>query len=498
MTNMPKAQRYTDVYPLNDSEKKGSMISGFDSKSVYLKKLTFLLDTILVMFIYEAVVAGYHWINPAFTVSDLTYHQGLVPVILGSFMLFRYLVADQVDVRQQNFRLQIRCIVQEMAMTVAGIVLLIFLLKLEGVSRIVVGSFFVASIVGLLAFRRFVVWWYITRLAQSRAHHLHVLVIGSGRRARLLADQMTSASEWGVDIIGFLDPTGQSAGRRETDEVIGHVDDISYVLQDNVVDEVIVALPRRYLDHVQTIINACQEEGVRLRFMADFYDFDAQRVQLSMVNGIPLLGFEPVAREEGKLLAKRIFDLAVVTAALPFLVPLFALIALCIKLDSKGPVFFVQERVGLNKRRFPMFKFRSMVPDAEARLKDIEHLNEADGPNFKIKHDPRITRLGSFLRKTSLDELPQLINVVRGEMSLVGPRPMSIRDVELFDKGIQRKRFSVRPGLTCIWQISGRSDVDFDQWLAFDLEYIDHWSFWLDIKILFKTIPVVLRGSGAS
>ena len=203
MTNMPKAQRYTDVYPLNDSEKKGSMISGFDSKSVYLKKLTFLLDTILVMFIYEAVVAGYHWINPAFTVSDLTYHQGLVPVILGSFMLFRYLVADQVDVRQQNFRLQIRCIVQEMAMTVAGIVLLIFLLKLEGVSRIVVGSFFVASIVGLLAFRRFVVWWYITRLAQSRAHHLHVLVIGSGRRARLLADQMTSASEWGVDIIGM-------------------------------------------------------------------------------------------------------------------------------------------------------------------------------------------------------------------------------------------------------------------------------------------------------
>jgi lipopolysaccharide/colanic/teichoic acid biosynthesis glycosyltransferase len=144
-----------------------------------------------------------------------------------------------------------------------------------------------------------------------------------------------------------------------------------------------------------------------------------------------------------------------------------------------------------------MFKFRSMHIDAEARLKDIEHLNEAEGPIFKMKNDPRVTRVGNFLRKTSIDELPQLINVLRGEMSLVGPRPMSLRDVELFERGVQRKRFSVQPGLTCIWQISGRSNLPFEKWLELDLEYIERWSFWLDIKILFKTLPAVLRSRGA-
>ena len=168
-----------------------------------------------------------------------------------------------------------------------------------------------------------------------------------------------------------------------------------------------------------------------------------------------------------------------------------------IKLDSEGPVFFVQQRVGLRKRLFPMFKFRSMVVDAEAKLKEIEHLNEADGPIFKIAKDPRVTRIGGFMRKTSLDELPQLINVLMGHMALVGPRPMSVRDVELFERGIQRRRFSVRPGLTCLWQISGRSNLPFEKWLELDLAYIDNWSLGLDFKILFKTIPVILKGDGA-
>ncbi|MEM1372180.1 MAG: exopolysaccharide biosynthesis polyprenyl glycosylphosphotransferase, partial [Pseudomonadota bacterium] len=190
-------------------------------------------------------------------------------------------------------------------------------------------------------------------------------------------------------------------------------------------------------------------------------------------------------------------DVTLTVLALPLLIPIFLLVALAIKIDDPGPVFFVQERIGLHKRRFPMFKFRSMVVDAEARMQEVEHLNEAEGPNFKMKDDPRVTKLGNFLRRSSIDELPQLINVLRGEMSLVGPRPMSIRDVELFDRGIQRKRFSVRPGLTCLWQVSGRSDLDFDDWLRLDLEYIEDWSLWLDIKILFRTVFVVLTGKGA-
>jgi len=177
--------------------------------------------------------------------------------------------------------------------------------------------------------------------------------------------------------------------------------------------------------------------------------------------------------------------------------PLMALVAIVIRVDSPGASVFTQQRVGLRKRRFKLYKFRSMVVDAEKRLDEVEHLNEADGPNFKIKDDPRVTRIGKILRKTSIDELPQLFNVLIGDMSLVGPRPMSTRDVDLFDKGIQRKRFSVKPGITCIWQVSGRSDLSFDDWLRLDLEYIDQWSLGLDFKILLKTVPVVLLGKGA-
>jgi lipopolysaccharide/colanic/teichoic acid biosynthesis glycosyltransferase len=172
-------------------------------------------------------------------------------------------------------------------------------------------------------------------------------------------------------------------------------------------------------------------------------------------------------------------------------------VAVLIKILSPGPVFFVQERVGLNKRRFRMYKFRTMVADAEQKLSEVQHLNEVSGPVFKITNDPRLTSIGKYLRKTSIDELPQLISVLKGEMSLVGPRPLPERDFEGFDKDWQRRRLSVRPGITCLWQVNGRSDIAFDNWMKLDMEYIDQWSLWLDVKILAQTIPAVLRGVGA-
>jgi lipopolysaccharide/colanic/teichoic acid biosynthesis glycosyltransferase len=191
-------------------------------------------------------------------------------------------------------------------------------------------------------------------------------------------------------------------------------------------------------------------------------------------------------------------DVIVAALIIPLLLPLVALIALAIKLDSSGPVFFVQERVGRRKRHFRMLKFRTMVEDADRRQAEFEHLNEAAGPIFKIANDPRITRVGYLLRRSSLDELPQLLHVLTGEMSLVGPRPMSLRDVDLFDQGIQRRRFSVKPGLTCLWQVSGRSELPFSKWLELDLAYIENWSLRLDVTILIKTIPSVLGGKGAT
>jgi exopolysaccharide biosynthesis polyprenyl glycosylphosphotransferase len=195
---------------------------------------------------------------------------------------------------------------------------------------------------------------------------------------------------------------------------------------------------------------------------------------------------------------KRAVDIVVSAILILLLLPLLALTAIAIRLTSKGPAMFVQKRLGLNKRHFGIYKFRTMVIDAEKRQKEIEHLNEVSGPVFKIKNDPRITPLGRLLRKTSIDELPQLFNVLKGDMSLVGPRPLPIRDYQGFNEDWQRRRFSVRPGITCLWQIGGRSSISFEKWMELDLQYIDKWSLALDLEILVKTIPAVLRGSGAA
>jgi lipopolysaccharide/colanic/teichoic acid biosynthesis glycosyltransferase len=195
---------------------------------------------------------------------------------------------------------------------------------------------------------------------------------------------------------------------------------------------------------------------------------------------------------------KRLMDIVISLAGIIWFAPVFLIIGALIRLTSRGPVYFVQKRLGLNKRLISVYKFRTMVLDAEETQVDLEHLNEVTGPVFKIKNDPRITSVGRFLRKTSIDELPQLFNVLKGDMSLVGPRPLPLRDYQGFDKDWQRRRFSIRPGITCLWQISGRSSIHFDRWMELDMEYIDRWSVWLDLQILIRTVPAVLRGSGAA
>jgi exopolysaccharide biosynthesis polyprenyl glycosylphosphotransferase len=281
--------------------------------------------------------------------------------------------------------------------------------------------------------------------------------------------------------------------------VLGTVGRIRDILATQVVDEVVICLPRSLINNVEEVIDACGEQGVSIKFLADVYDIPpGGEITLELIGSWPVLNLDPVPHDEGKLIAKRVFDLILTVPMLLLLMPLFALVALAIKFDSPGPVFFSQPRVGLNKRNFRMIKFRSMYQDAEQRLAEIEHLNEAQGPIFKMANDPRVTRVGRFLRKTSIDELPQLFNVLLGHMSLIGPRPMSLRDVSRFSEGVQRRRFSVRPGLACLREVSGRSRLSFDQWLQLDLKYIDEWTLWLDIKILFKLIPAVIKGDGAS
>lgn len=373
-----------------------------------------------------------------------------------------------------------------------------FVLKIDYLSRELISSYFVVLFLVLIVNRWFLVWWYFNKKVEKEANYLKVLIIGTGERAHRLTKELKSNLEWGVSIVGYLDTDEAMVGKHVGEvEVLGTVDKISAILRTHIVEEVILALPRSMMNDVAMIATACEEEGVQFLVMGDLYDLNASRISLTSLGSIPVLRFEPVAHDTGKLVTKRLFDIVLTVLAMPIIAPVMAFIAIAIKLDDGGPVFFIQERVGFHKRRFPMVKFRTMCIDAEQKLKELEHLNEADGPIFKMKRDPRVTRVGAFLRKTSLDEIPQLLNVLRGHMSLIGPRPMSMRDVDLFDRGIQRKRFSVKPGLTCIWQISGRSDLPFEKWLELDLEYIDNWSLWLDIKILVLTVPAVLKGSGA-
>jgi exopolysaccharide biosynthesis polyprenyl glycosylphosphotransferase len=264
------------------------------------------------------------------------------------------------------------------------------------------------------------------------------------------------------------------------------------------VDEVFIALPRdEYAPLVEAIVCLCEEQGIIVRLQTELFKLRIARWQVDELDGIPIVTIRSGPPDGWQLLAKRLIDICGSALLLLAMAPLLMIVTVLIKLDSPGSVFYKQERVGLNKRRFRVFKFRTMVDGAEKQQPILERLNEAAGPVFKIKADPRITRLGKFLRRFSIDELPQLFNVLRGEMSLVGPRPLPVRDIERIDVQWHKRRLSVKPGVTCLWQVNGRSNVSFDHWVRMDLEYIDKWCLGLDIKILLKTIPAVLKGSGA-
>jgi len=326
-------------------------------------------------------------------------------------------------------------------------------------------------------------------------------MVGTNPRAVQFARKMRDNHFLGYRVIGFVDQEwpGLAEFSQSGFSLASNFDDLLVYLRSHVVDEVVVALPMRSLHSRATeVATICEEQGILVRFLSNLFDGTTSRPRVVVMEDDSVITHSTLRPEGWAVVIKRLVDIVVSAALILLLLPVFLLTALLIKLTSPGPVFFIQKRLGLNKRHFGIYKFRTMVVDAERRMKEIEHLNEVSGPVFKIKNDPRITPIGKFLRKTSIDELPQLLNVLKGDMSLVGPRPLPLRDYEGFSQDWQRRRFSVRPGVTCLWQIGGRSDISFQQWMELDLQYIDKWSLLLDFKILIKTIPAVLKGSGAA
>ena len=322
-----------------------------------------------------------------------------------------------------------------------------------------------------------------------------VLIIGTNHRALRFAKAISARPELGYYVVGFVDEEwdGIAGFKKGGHKLVAGLRDLSSYIANNVVDEVVVALPvsSAYI-YSSRIVSLCQEQGLTVRFVSQIFDSRLAKGKLDVFDNEPMLSLEGTPDESFSNLFKRMMDRAAAAVLLLLLAPLFLLVAAVIKLTSKGPVLFVQQRVGLNKRMFGVYKFRTMVEDAEARLKELEHLNEVSGPVFKLEKDPRLTPIGDFLRRTSIDELPQLFNVLLGDMSLVGPRPLPERDYRGFDTDAHRRRLSVRPGITCTWQVSGRNSIPFEQWMQMDLDYIDNWSIWLDFKLLLQTIPVVL------
>jgi len=325
----------------------------------------------------------------------------------------------------------------------------------------------------------------------------NVLIVGSGPRALEVLDAMEEHPEWGLRLAGFVDPDPQRVGEEiRGHAVVGSVNDLARILDENVIDEVVIAMPRSWFQATEQVIRTCETSGIRAHLRFDLFNPRIAKPMFHDLFGFKLLSFETTSTHEMQLLLKRAFDIVFSSILLVLLSPVFLIVILLVKTTSPGPVFFSQERMGLNGRRFLMYKFRSMYVDAEDRLHELMDRNEMTGPVFKIADDPRITPVGRFLRKYSIDELPQLFNVLRGEMSLVGPRPPICREVVEYQRW-QRRRLSMRPGITCIWQVSGRNDINFEEWMELDLQYIDNWSFWVDLKLLFKTIPAVLAGKGA-
>ncbi len=323
-----------------------------------------------------------------------------------------------------------------------------------------------------------------------------LLIVGSGPRARRAYREICLGDQSQYLCLGFVDSEPMPMNGTPI-RMLGGIAELESLLVQEPIDEVLIALPiaSQYAG-VQRTLRICERMGVQATYLADVFDHGLARPRFEQAASLAVVTL-PTRADDSRLMAKRGIDLLGASVLLVGLSPVLAITALAVKLTSSGPVLFRQPRYGYNRRRFPMYKFRTMAKDAEQRLASLEHLNEAAGPVFKIRKDPRLTAIGGFLRSTSIDELPQLFNVLLGHMSLVGPRPLPVRDVTRFSEATLMRRFSVLPGMTGLWQVSGRSSLGFSEWIALDLQYIDNWSLLEDLRILFITVPVVLRGRGA-
>lgn len=453
----------------------------------------------IVYFRPERAIQGVpHILQATFKIEDVL---GLLILIAVWVAIFDYFIRYKAD-RLIAFNAQLMNLVKATSLASLTLIIISVVFTVHSLNPLNILIFFVVvTAIGVIS--RLLLRALLLSARRSGYNYRFLLVVGANERARQVTARIERKPELGYKIVGCASETPEAmeewnhAPHGEWRN-LGLIDNLREILVGERVDEIIVCLPveARFSD-IAAIIKHARDLGIVVRLMPDLDDGNLFRnLHIEEFDGDCVV---TLFREQMllQLLFKRLIDASLSLVILIILSPLLLLVAILIKLTSPGPVLFVQTRVGMNQRRFKLYKFRSMVANAEERKSALLHLNERDGPAFKIENDPRITPLGRFLRKTSIDELPQLFNVLTGEMSLVGPRPPLPEEVEKYE-WLFRKRLSVKPGITCIWQISGRNSVSFERWMEMDHEYIENWSVWFDLKILLKTIPAVLFSRGAS
>jgi exopolysaccharide biosynthesis polyprenyl glycosylphosphotransferase len=457
-----------------------------------------LIDTLVT--ILSFVLAGY--IRNAFlsiyefgtVASWFSYPIILIMIILIWRGLFGYQEA-YLSQRFTSLKSEILIVIKTVLFGSLIVLTIAFMIKSK-VPRSLIALFAVVNL-GLLSLWKIVLHQFIKYVRKQGENIKKVLVLGAGDVAKTFIDSVEKNSDWGVRILGLVCKDEVNVkDLRFGYRLLGHTADLRELLHYNPIDELVIALPAKYLHAVEDAMTICDEEGVPVRIISPFFRNLISQAKADMIHGLPIIKFSSVERNDFEAALKRSIDIVVSFILLILLAPVFGLIALFIVLDSKGPVFYKWKVLGLNKRPLTSYKFRTMVENADDLKAVIEANNEMNGIAFKMKADPRITKVGKFLRKFSLDELPQFWSVLKGDLSLVGPRPPLQTEVEKYEAW-HRRKLSVKPGITCLWQVSGRNEIsDFDEWMRLDMKYIDQWSLWLDFKILFKTPLAVLKGTG--
>jgi len=435
--------------------------------------------------------------NNAESLAPLASYMWLLPLLLVGWGVALYYSGMYASFRLKKISEVLFIIYQSAYLSFLFFAGVCYILKLAHISRTFVFLAFIFIIL-FLAAEKLLIIYIFRQLRKKGLNYRYVLLIGTDERAQDLIHRIQDSRELGLNIIGMVTLNPQEVNQTIAGyPVLGTMDDIPKIYRANTIDQALFCVPYDQLGRIEQAIYYFETVGVNVHVAMDYFKGRFAYARTSSFFDTPFLTFESTREKIFSLLIKRFTDIFLSLAGLIILSPVYLISAALIKLTSPGPIFYVQERGSMNGRRFKLYKFRTMGADAEEHLVDLQARNEMNGPAFKLKDDPRVTRVGRILRKFSIDELPQLWNVLKGDMSLVGPRPPLLNEVNQYDDW-QRRRLSMRPGITCLWQVNGRNKItDFDQWAKLDLDYIDHWSLWLDFKILLKTIPAVVFGIGA-